>query len=140
MAVELESTIMVEIGLGNNYRWFNGSGSCGGIRQSAVSKLPSAAVKHGLSISPRWLAHCNTADKVDQVDGQQYTLTNTWIACSYAIQDAIYRKEGDKGFDPPTGDDHWHFWSDKERNQWKSSQLNGTRNLIHSRWLELPPG
>lgn len=35
------------------------------------------------------------------------------------LQDAIYRAEDGNGFDPPKGDDHWYFWSDKERNEWK---------------------
>jgi len=111
MAVELEQAIMREIGLGNHYSWFNGSGSCEYIRREAVNRLPAIAQGHGLTISKKWLAQCKTANQVDQVDGNQYSLTNTWITCSYAIQDAIYRKEGgDKaGYDPPTGDEHWQL-------------------------------
>jgi len=123
MAVELEQTVMREIGLGNHYNWFNGSGSCQYIRRGAVDKLPTVARKHGLTIAPAWLKHCRTANQVDQVNGSQYSLTNTWVACSYAIQDAIYRSEGgeDAGFSP---DNHrWQFWSDKERNEWERRQL-----------------
>ena len=92
MAVELEQTIMQEIGLGNNFRWFNGSESCGYIRQKAVDILSNVAGNHGLSISEEWLQHCRTAIRDDQLDGDQYTLTNTWLACYYAVHDAIYRK------------------------------------------------
>lgn len=124
MAVELEEMIMAEIGLGSNYRWFNGSGSCGYIRRNAVDELPKVAKKHGLTIAPSWLNHCREADEVDQVDGEQYSLTNTWIACSYAIQDAIYRKEGGEqaGFSPDVH--QWQFWSDKERNKWNQRNLH----------------
>lgn len=123
MAVELEQTVMREIGLGNHYNWFNGSGSCEYIRRDAVNKLPQAAQKHSLTISPKWLAHCKTANQVDQADGEQYTLTNTWIACSYAIQDAIYRQGNGKGFDPPQDDSGWHFWSDEGRDRWQRSRV-----------------
>lgn len=125
MAVELEQTVMREIGLGQHYSWFNGSGSCQYIRREAVDKLPATAQKHGLTIAPAWLKHCRTANQVDQVNGSQYSLTNTWVACSYAIQDAIYRSEGgeDAGYSP---DVHtWQFWSDKERNEWNR------RNSFH---------
>lgn len=101
MTVELEQTVMREIGLGNHYNLFNGSGWCLYIRRSAVDKLPSIAQKHGLTISPDWLKYCRAANQVDQVN-DQYSLTNTWVACSYAIEDAIYRSDGgeDAGFSP----------------------------------------
>ncbi len=121
MAVELERTVMMEIGLGNNYRWFNGSGSCRYIRQGAVGKLAEAARKHGLSIASTWLARCKVANQVDAVDSGEYGLTNTWVSCSYAIQDAIYRKEGgdEQGFDPPGDEEGWQFFSDEKRKMWR---------------------
>ena len=119
MAIELEQIIMREIGLGNHYSWSNGSGSCQYIRRDAVDKLEAVAQSHGLAISLDWLQRCRTACRVDQVDGGNYSLTNTGTACSYAIQDAIKRKEGgdSAGFSP--GNHGWQFWSDKERNAWE---------------------
>ena len=114
MAVELEEKVMQEIGLGQNYRWYNGSGSCGYIRQNAVDKLQSVAQDHDLSISPKWLERCKESTLVDNIDGEQYSLTNVWITCSYAIRDAIYRQSGSGGFEPPSLDKDWQFW-DKER-------------------------
>lgn len=121
MAVELEQTVMMEIGLGNHYGWFNGSGSCGYIRADAVNKFQSVAQKHGLSISSAWLKRCHEAITVDECDGQKYSLTNTWITCSYAIQDAIYRKESGKGFNPPPLREDWHFFSDNGRQAYERS-------------------
>lgn len=117
MALELESTIMDEIGLGNNYRWYNGSGSCGHIRAKAVAMLPQVAGKHNLIIPADWLTYCQTAIQVDQVNSREYGLTNTWVACSYAIREAMDRSRGDEGRTPPVND--WVFWSDKERGQWE---------------------
>ncbi len=126
MAVELEQTVMREIGLGSNYNWFNGSGSCEYIRRDAVDKLAKVASNRELVISEKWLKHCRIANQVDQVDGGKYTLTNTWIACSYAIQDAIYRKEAgeDAGFSP---DNHkWQFWSDEKRLLWERRNVGAS--------------
>lgn len=116
MAVELEEKVMREIGLGNHYSWFNGSGSCGYIRRDAVANLQEIMAKNGLSLSKAWFSHCTKALNVDMIDGRNYTLTNTWVACSYAIQDAIYRKEGGDGFEPV---ENWHFWSSEKRRQWE---------------------
>ncbi len=116
MAVELEQEIMANIGLGNNYRWFNGSGSCFFIAKNAIDKLSGAMKKKGLSLSSAWEKHCREALRVDQFDGGNYSLTNTWIACSYAIQDGIYRKNGDDGFEPV---EDWHFFYTEKREQWK---------------------
>lgn len=104
MAVELEQTIMADIGLGAHYNWFNGSGSCESIRRKAVEVLTEAAEIHGLTISQEWLNHCRKAYRADAIEGGRYTLTKTWVSCSYAIEDAIYRKEGgkDAGFSPKT--------------------------------------
>ena len=109
MAMELEQTIMNKIGLGANYRWFNGSGSCGGKRRNAVEKLSSAAKEHELSISAKWLDRCRMAIRVDELDGEQYTLTNTWVSCSYAIADAIRRKSGSDGYNPPGNNEGWQL-------------------------------
>lgn len=114
MAVELEIKVMDEIGLGSvvGYSYFNGSGSCGYIRADAVNKLKKVAEKNGLKISPNWMQRCHEALTVDECDGGKYSLTNTWITCSYAIQDAIYRKDGGVGFNPPPLKDGWSFFSE----------------------------
>jgi len=41
MSLPLEDTIMEVIGLGMEYNWYNGSGSCGYIRREAVRLLRS---------------------------------------------------------------------------------------------------
>ena len=124
MAVELEQTVMREIGLGNHYSWFNGSGSCEYIRRDAVQHLLEKAATHGLTISPEWLKYCKIALQVDAINSGRWGLTNVWIVCSYAIQDAIYRKEGGEnaGFSP---DNHrWQFWNDEKREQWERRLRN----------------
>jgi len=117
MAVELEEKVMREIGLGNHYGWFNGSGSCAHIARNAVDKLASAMKENGLSLSKKWEKHCRKANQVDQFDGGNYSLTNTWIACSYAIEDGIYRSEGGKGFGPK---EDWHFFYTEKSKQWQN--------------------
>ena len=128
MAAPLEQDVMKAIGLGAHYSWFNGSGSCDYIRRHAVEKLEDAAKASGLQISPEWLEVCKTATRVDQVNSKNYGLTNTWIACSYAIQDAVYRSESgpDAGFSPAGHE--WRFWSDTERNQWERMQAPSPRH------------
>jgi hypothetical protein len=118
MAVELEQTIMSEIGLGSHYNYFNGSGSCGYIRDAAIRKLPGVAKKHGLSISSAWMQHLEEASQADAFDSNNYSLTNVWVGCSYAIEDAIYRSAGDKGFPPSVHEFHF-FYSEKAR-AWKN--------------------
>jgi hypothetical protein len=122
MAVELEAKIMGKIGLGNHYGWFNGSRSCAGIRRAAISKLPRAAQAEGLTISAAWMARLREADVVDGIDGGEVSLTNVWITASYAIQDAIYRSEGDKGFAPPPLAEDWHFWDSDKQAQYERSK------------------
>lgn len=117
MSMEMEDKIMARIGLGQHYSWSNGSGSCEYIRRNAVEKLPDALEEHGLEITPAWLAHCRKAIRADSVS--RYRLTNTWIACSYAIQDAIYRAADGNGISPV---EDWHFRDDKERQAWEQRE------------------
>ena len=127
MALPLEETIMNEIGLGAHYSWFNGSGSCEYICRDAVNKLSATLQKHGMTLDPKWLALCREANLVDQVNSGQYGLTNTWIVCSYAIEDAIYRQQGGEGAGILPDNHHWQFWSEKEKQQWERQQSNKYR-------------
>lgn len=129
MAVELESKVMEGIGLGQHYSWFNGSGSCRYIRNAAIDKLTQVASENGLTIAPEWTAYCRTASRADECGGSQYRLTNVWIACSYAIQDAIYRSEGDGGYSPPENPD-WAFFSDDDRQRWERQEKMNTEDEL----------
>lgn len=118
MAMELETQIMREIGLGQHYSWFNGSGSCRGIRDNAIAQLSVKCKAHGLTVSPAWMAYCQEASRVDNINGNVYSLTNVWVACSDAIADAIHRSQGGEGYSPPHNPE-WHFFSDKDRQQYR---------------------
>jgi hypothetical protein len=100
MAMELESRIMAEIGLHTHYNWFNGSGSCAGIRRAAVELLPKAIAKHKkakekikIPSSRMMKLLRNVADYGDE---SMYSLTKTWQACSEAIAACIHAGHGDK--------------------------------------------
>jgi len=128
MAVELEQEVMKKIGFSQHYSWHNGSGSCQYARNEAVARLTEAANGLGLSISKEWIEKCKEATRADDVNSGKYGLTNTWITCSYAIQDAIHRNDGDKGFSPAGHE--YRFWSDKERNEW--NRRNDPHRFMHS--------
>lgn len=51
MTIEIDQEIMAEIGLGSlsGYNWYNGSGSCGGVRRAAAKALPEALLARGMS-------------------------------------------------------------------------------------------
>jgi len=88
MALELETTIMQEIGLGQNYRWFNGSGSCEYIRRDAMNKLPAAIRKHhdaGEQIAAPNDRLMFLAREAASWDESQYVLTKAWEIASYII-------------------------------------------------------
>lgn len=89
MSLLLEDTIMREIGLGNHYSWFNGSGSCAGIRRDAIRRLPEALRSHDLTPHPALLRVLErVADQEGQYDrdGGRYVLTKTWQATATAIR------------------------------------------------------
>lgn len=96
MALPLESTIMAEIGLGQNYSWFNGSGSCGYIRKKAVKRLSDVTKKHHYA-APKEIAlpdedMLNLLTEVaNRGDKSEYSLTNTWVAASYIIAHHIHQ-------------------------------------------------
>jgi hypothetical protein len=131
MAIPEEERIMREIGLGQHYSYFNGSGSCAYIRREAIDNLPTVLKKHGYKINSGWHRLVMEADRVDGADGES-TLTNVWIMCSYAIQDAIYRKSGN-GFDAPENPS-WYFWSDEIRNRYYQDRGFSLGNFFNEVW------
>lgn len=91
MALELEKEIMQQIGLSNHYMWFNGSGSCGGIRREAAKRLPEAIRKQHV-IDASSMAEPD-ADLIALVrsaaeygDEDNYVLTMTWQVASDVIR------------------------------------------------------
>jgi hypothetical protein len=90
MATELEQKLMSEIGLGCHYGFYNGSGSCRGIREKAVRLLPEVirqaheegketALPDQRLIDLAVLAtHCENHEELD--------LTKTWQVCSTVLQ------------------------------------------------------
>jgi hypothetical protein len=95
MVLELETEVMRDIGLGNHYNWFNGSGSCRWIRQEAARKLLDAIKKRhekGESIAEPDEELCATLTRIAQTsDTSEYSLTKTWKAASYVIAEHIHQ-------------------------------------------------
>ncbi len=95
MALPLEETIMREIGLGQNYRWYNGSGSCQYIRQEAARRLSDAIKKHHKAgaeiVQPISSLVRLVKDVAARGDEDQYVLTKTWQAASYVIAHHIHQ-------------------------------------------------
>lgn len=95
MALELETAIMEEIGLGNHHSWYSGSGSCRFIRQEAAEKLPDIIRKHKLkgdSVAEPDERLCEALKEIAQVgDTSEYSLTKTWKAASYVIATHIHQ-------------------------------------------------
>jgi len=93
--MELESKIMAEIGLGNHYSWFNGSGSCGYIREEAAAKLAEIIEKHhkaGDRIAPPDKVLVKLVkDVAERGDENDSTLTKTWVVASYIIAEHIHQ-------------------------------------------------
>ena len=91
MAVQLEQDIMEAIGLGANYNWYNGSGSCEYIRRKAAESLSQAIQKahdEGKDIAEPNGVLIQLAKQADDTD--RYVLTKTWQACATIIQAHIY--------------------------------------------------
>ena len=100
MTDSLEDAVMREIGMGSHYTYYNGSGSCQFIREGAVEDLAKAIKnKVKVDIDPEWQ---KAVECQESKEDSQYILTKTWVACSYAIQDALYRATGGEGFDVPS--------------------------------------
>ncbi len=96
----LEETVMREIGLGNHYNWYNGSGSCRYIRQKAADTLSDVIQKHhdnGEAIAPPDTALIQVLKRVASVgDDSDYSLTKTWQAASYIIAEHIHMANSDE--------------------------------------------
>jgi hypothetical protein len=89
MSLELEDEIMAAIGLGNHYNWFNGSGSCFGIRNAAIRRLPiaiRAAQKRGAKIARPPKELIKMLYEVSRRESSDSSLTKTWQALSDAIR------------------------------------------------------
>lgn len=90
MSLPLEAEIMREIGLGENYRWYNGSRSCIRIRQAAVGKLHSVLLARWEAGQPvaypdrGQIAVARLAATTG--DLEDYSLTLTWVACANVIR------------------------------------------------------
>ncbi len=96
MADPIEQQVMAAIGFGSHYNWYNGSGSCKGRAREALRLLPMKLEAEEMTLDPQWAAAIQQAIGEDS----EYGLTMAWKACSYAIQDALYRKAGSQGIDP----------------------------------------
>ena len=89
MALDLEIEVMRDIGLGMPYHWFNGSGSCDGIRRRAAEQLRDAIQKRhadGAALVAPVESLCAVARQAVAWDDSQYSLTKTWQVCSEVIR------------------------------------------------------
>lgn len=109
MALPTETEIMREIGLGNHYTWFNGSGSCRGIRNAVADRLVSvlrerrAAGEDIAAVNPRLIALVRRAAMTDKGD---YVLTTTWQVASDVIR-AHLEARGARGRYAKATIKHW---------------------------------
>lgn len=88
MALELETKIMQEVGLGMHFNWFNGSGSCKYVREEAARNLAKAIEKHhkaGEKIVAPDNGLLALMDQATKWDENQYILTIAWQVASYVI-------------------------------------------------------
>lgn len=93
MALPLESEVMRDIGLGNHYNWFNGSGSCGGIARAAAEKIGEAIKRRhraGEEIAAPVPALIVLVTESLRKNGSDYSLTKTWQVASDVIQTHIH--------------------------------------------------
>jgi hypothetical protein len=98
VALELETTIMREIGLPSHYNRANGSGSCECIRKAAAARLGGAIQSHhdaGDAIEASDKDLVELVGRVAQVgDRSSFSLTKTWQACADAIRGHMEGVEG----------------------------------------------
>lgn len=126
MATELEQEIMKEIGLDQEWSWYQGSRDCIWIRKRAIDALSGALEKRGMKLADRWGETIREADAADTLrdhgvsGGNEGTsLVNVWKTISYAIQDAMYRKENgeEKGINPKMD---FEFYDKETKDLWNS--------------------
>ena len=89
MSLPLEEKIMAAIGLGMEYNWYNGSGSCAYIRREAVRLLKVAIQKEhdtGSEISEPQIQLINHCRDVANDEEDNYVLTRTWQVCADTIR------------------------------------------------------
>ncbi len=90
IVLELEETIMGEIGLGMPYSWHNGSGSCIHTREEAAKRLPEAITKHNAidnsKIAPPQAVLTELVARAGRLDKSEYVLTKTWQVASDVIR------------------------------------------------------
>ena len=95
MALPLEATIMEEIGLGNHYSYYNGSGSCQFIRKKAADKLQIIIKEYRLRGEIIGEADARLCAILKQIasngDQSEFSLTNTWKAASYIVAEHIHQ-------------------------------------------------
>lgn len=136
MAHPDEQQVTNAIGLGSGYRFWNGSGSCGGARRRWIRDYPEVMERFGLQVDPRWVAKMKEADEADQFDGEDYTLTNVWVAISYAVQSAIYVAAGSEPLDP--SEMRFRFLKPEKEVQWR--QRRGRVKVNANGWEDGPYG
>lgn len=98
MALELETQIMMEIGFGNHYSWYNGSASCRQIQIGAANSLPAKIQIHhdrGEGIAVPNFKLINTLERI-AAEGDDYNLTRTWEAASYIIVEHVHQANSDE--------------------------------------------
>ena len=98
MTLELETQIMMEIGFGNHYSWYNGSASCRQIQIGAANSLPAKIQIHhdrGEGIAVPNFKLINTLERI-AAEGNNYDLTRTWEAASYIIAEHIHQANSDE--------------------------------------------
>jgi hypothetical protein len=94
MALPLEQEIMEEIGLGQHYGWFNGSGSCEYIREQAAASVGDAIQRRHIAgeeiMAPDGSLVALGREVAKWGDEDRYVLTKTWQALSYIIAHNIH--------------------------------------------------
>ena len=101
MALELELEIMCEIGLGNHFDTYNGSGSCRYIRGEAANRIANVIQRHhdaGEQIAQPDEDLIATLKRVAEIgDERDTSLTKTWQTASYVIAEHIHQARTTKG-------------------------------------------
>lgn len=92
MTIEIDQEIMTEIGLGSpsGYQWYNGSGSCGGVRRAAAKALPEALLARGMAPDRGLMnlvaAVAHKGERPPEMVDDRYVLTRTYQCISDVIR------------------------------------------------------